>query len=122
MQHSGSTIHLTATDSVNPDGSRRSDLIRRHCAKGMAVELRVRDAPESGVVACVRVPRLFGLLGSRLAPIGNLPEDHDHTLARRLTRGHRIAGMVVSVAPANGDGKKSRVGISVSYADFPPSR
>ena len=122
--NSGRTIQLSETDGVNEDGSRRGNIIARHCRKGMSLELRALDTATAGVAgvgAYVRVPLLFGLLGSRLRQIGVIARDTDSILGRRLTRGHRISAMVVSVSPATGNGK-SRVGIALSYVDFPPSR
>ena len=56
----------------NDDGSSRAGAIRRHCSVGRSVELR-RTSDRTGansIAVYLRVPRFFGLLGSRMTQIG----------------------------------------------------
>jgi len=68
----GITAVVVDTGLRNDDGSSRAGVIRRHCTIGRSVVLR-RTSGRSGansIAVYLRVPRFFGLLGSRLAQIG----------------------------------------------------
>jgi hypothetical protein len=78
---SGLTLDFMGTVAVvvdtglrNEDGSSRAAVIRRHCSIGREVAVRKvseQVGPRSMAVF-LRVPRFFGLLGSRRAQIGFL--------------------------------------------------
>jgi len=70
----GTIAVVVDTGLRNGDGSSRADVIRRHCSIGREVFVR-RTCEQLGphsMAVFLRVPRFFGLLGSRLAQIGYL--------------------------------------------------
>jgi len=70
----GTVAVVIETGLRNGDGSSRADVIRRHCSIGREVFVR-RTSEQLGphsMAVFLRVPRFFGLLGSRLAQIGYL--------------------------------------------------
>jgi hypothetical protein len=68
------TAIVTGTGLRNDDGSSRARVIRRRCALGCEVVLRkgpTTHKPDT-VAVYLEVPRLFGLLRSSYAQIGDL--------------------------------------------------
>ena len=90
----------------NDDGSSRARVIRRHCSVGRAVWLRrISAATGTGSIAVyLRVPRFFGLLGSRRAQIGHLDKAAVATAMSTLATGEEARAVVKSVyAPEEKD-------------------
>jgi hypothetical protein len=118
------TVSVSGTDEINANGRARADLIRRHCRPGRSVEFVVDrkriDAPDA-VGVFVRVPRLFGLLGSSLQQVGYLRSDPDDRLAHKVLRGHGITGRVASVFTATG-ARAPRLSVELGYAAFRTTR
>ena len=81
------TAVVIGTGLRNADGSSRSRVIRRRCAIGC--EVLLRKGPATGetshsVAVYLGVPRLFGLLRTSYAQIGDLDPDAAASIAARL--------------------------------------
>ena len=70
----GTVAVVVDTGLRNDDGSSRAVVIRRHCSIGREVFVRrvLEQTGRQSMAVFMRVPRLFGLLGSRKAQIGYL--------------------------------------------------
>jgi hypothetical protein len=101
------TAIVTGTGLRNADGSSRSRVIRRRCAMGSEVVLRKDPATAEtsrSVAVYLAVPRLFGLLRSSYARIGDLDPRAASSIAARLEDGGEVRAHVKSVyAPEEKD-------------------
>jgi hypothetical protein len=101
------TAIVTGTGLRNADGSSRSRVIRRRCAIGSEVVLRKDPATgetSHSVAVYLGVPRLFGLLPSSYAQIGDLDPQAAASIAARLDSGGEVRARVKSVyAPEEKD-------------------
>lgn len=101
------TAIVTGTGLRNADGSSRSRVIRRRCEIGGEVVLR--KAPATGetspaVAVYLGVPRLFGLLPTAYAQIGDLDALAAASIAARLDSDGEMRARVKSVyAPEEKD-------------------
>jgi len=101
----GTVAVVVGTGLRNDDGSSRASVIRRHCSIGREVFVR-RTSEQAGpqsMAVYLRVPRLFGLLGSRQAQIGHL-DPKAATAMSKLAPGEEARAVVKSVyAPEEKD-------------------
>jgi len=100
----GTVALVTGTGLLNDDGSSRAGVIRRRCSIGQEVFVRRTSqmGPQS-IAVYLRVPRFFGLLGSRLAQVGYL-DAKAATVMSKLGPGEEARGVVKSVyAPEEKD-------------------
>ena len=101
------TAIVTGTGLRNADGSSRSRVIRRRCEIGSQVVLRKEPATSetsSSVAVYLRVPRLFGLIRSSYARIGDLDPRSAASISDRLDSGDEVRARVKSVhAPEEKD-------------------
>ena len=101
----GTVAVVVGTALLNDDGSSRAGVIRRRCSIGQEVFVR-RTSEQTGpqsIAVYLRVPRFFGLLGSRLAQIGYL-DAKVATVMSKLGLGEEARGVVKSVyAPEEKD-------------------
>lgn len=77
----------------------RESIIRRYCRDGVAAELRrepLNTHDPNAIAVLIRVPGLFGLLGSSLRQIGYIKADAARGLAKRLDAGEKITARVTS--------------------------
>ena len=101
----GTVAVVVGTGLRNDDGSSRAGVIRRHCSIGREVFLRrtSEQAVPQSMAVYLRVPRFFGLLGSRLAQIGHL-DSKVSTVMSKLGLEEEARGVVKSVyAPEEKD-------------------
>jgi len=94
----GTVAVVVDTGLRNDDGSSRAVVIRRHCSIGREVFVRrvsEQTGPQSMAVF-MRVPRLFGLLGSRKAQIGYL-DLKTATVMSKMEPGDEARAVVKSV-------------------------
>jgi hypothetical protein len=101
------TAVVTGTGLRNADGSSRSRVIRRRCTLGGEVVLRKSQATgeaSQAVAVYLGVPRLFGLLPSSYAQIGDLDPVAAASIAARLDSAGEVRARVKSVyAPEEKD-------------------
>ena len=100
------TAIVTGTGLRNDDGSSRARVIRQRCAIGCEVVLRKGSTTREAHTAAVylEVPRLFGLLRSSYAQIGDLETHAAASIVARLDAGGEIRARVKSVyAPEEKD-------------------
>ena len=91
----GTVAVVVGTGLRNDDGSSRASVIRRHCSIGREVFVR-RTSEQAGpqsMAVYLRVPRLFGLLGSRQAQIGHL-DPKAATAMSKLGPGEEVRAVV----------------------------
>ena len=94
----GTVAVVVGTGLRNDDGSSRAGVIRRHCSIGREVFVRrtSEQAVPQSMAVYLRVPRFFGLLGSRLAQIGHL-DPKVATVMSKLGPGEEARAVVKSV-------------------------
>ena len=101
------TAIVTGTGLRNADGSSRARVIRRRCEVGSEVVLRKALAvgnTSSAVAVYLGLPRLFGLLRTSYAQIGDLDTLAAASVAARLDSDGEIRARVKSVyAPEEKD-------------------
>jgi hypothetical protein len=86
----GTVAVVVDTGLRNEDGSSRAEVIRRHCSIGREVLVRrsaERTSPHKHAVF-LRVPRFFGLFGTRPAQIGYVDS--------------KVEAMMTSIGPGEG--------------------
>jgi hypothetical protein len=115
----GKDAIVAGTGFLNPDGSSRVQLIRKHCKNGMPVQLK-RDPTNphdsNAIAVLISVPRMFGLLGQSLAQIGFIKAPAAKGLAAKMDAGTSLTGYVKSFyAPI--DIEYPRVSLRVEWAD-----
>lgn len=108
---------VAGTGFSNPDGSSRSDIIRKHCKEGMSVQFKrePKNAHDPNAIAVlITVQRMFGLFGSSQAQIGYVKSEAAKSLAKKMDTGTRLSGFIKSFyAPAGID--HPRVSLRIEY-------
>ena len=94
----GTVAVVVDTGLRNDDGSSRAVVIRRHCSIGREVFVRrvLEQTGRQSMAVFMRVPRLFGLLGSRKAQIGYL-DLKAATVMSKMEPGDEARAVVKSV-------------------------
>jgi hypothetical protein len=102
----------------NPDGTSRQEIIARHCAAGM--ELEVRPEPDNPVQedALGVWVRTHGLLGSKGFQVGYVRSELADEFREMLEDGWQISGHILEVT---GGGWGKNFGVNIELHLTPPS-
>jgi hypothetical protein len=85
----------------------RASLIRKHCREGLKAVLKREPSnrhDENAVAVLLEVPRLGGLLGTKLIQVGYIKANTAKSLAKKMDEGANVGAFVKSFyAPADRD-------------------
>lgn len=110
----GRTASVVGTEYINPDGSSRRYIIRRFVHEDMRVILRHEPHDINVIAVYVRVPRLFGLLGTTLKQIGYLKANAAKGITKIMDMEERLTGRVGGYHVPHGK-KPPRVTLVLKY-------
>lgn len=95
----GKAAVVAGTGFRNQDGSQRNKLIRKYVRDNLPVYFRrepSNEHDENAIAVLIKVPSLFGLLGTSLKQIGYIKAGAAKSLAKKLDAGEEIKGYVNS--------------------------
>lgn len=101
----GRTVYVEGTESSNPDGSSRRNIIWRFVREDMHVTLRreQHDTHDTNTVAVyISAPRFFGLPGTTQKQIGYLKASASKSIASKMDTRESLTGRIGSYCAPSG--------------------